>query len=68
MDNETDEKLCNVPLTNHVGKSGVGKCFGGAFTKTFDSLFKAVNDVTIELQTERAEARDCEQLLKTKID
>ena len=57
LDNETDEKLCNVfkvPLTYHVGKSGVGKCFGGAFTKAFDSFFKAVKDLTIELQAERA--------------
>ena len=71
LDNETDEKLCNVckvPVTNHVGKSGVGKCFGGAFTKAFDSLFKAVKDLTMELQAERAEARDREQRLKTKID
>ena len=71
LDNETDEKLSNVrkvPLTCHVGKSGVGKCFGGAFTKAFISLFKAVKDLRIELRAERAEARDREQPLKTKID
>ena len=49
--------VCKVPISIHVGKPGVGKCLGGAFTKAFETLVKTVKRVSAELQTERSEAK-----------
>ena len=46
-----------MPVSIHVGKPGVGKCLGGAFTKAFESLVKTVQGITAELQAERSEAK-----------
>ena len=62
---DAGEKLCGVfkvPVFIHVGKPGVGKCLGGAFTRAFESLIKTVNGLTGELQAERTEAQDRERL------
>ena len=59
--------VCKVPISIHVGKPGIGKCFGGAFTKAFEVLFRTVKGLTSELQAERTEARDREQRLKAKM-
>ena len=60
--------VCKVPICYHVGKPGVGKCLVGAFTKTFESLFQAVKTLTSQLQSERAEAKDREQRLNSRLD
>ena len=49
--------VCKVPVSIHVGKPGVGKCLGGAFTKAFETLVKTVQGISAELQTERSEAK-----------
>ena len=49
--------VCKVTISIHVGKPGVGKCPGGAFTKAFETLVKSVQGISSELQTERSEAR-----------
>ena len=60
--------VCKVPICYHVGKPGVGKCLGGAFTKTFESLFQAVKTLTSQLQSERTDAKDREQRLNSRLD
>ena len=75
LDIELDHKVaegklcgvCKVPISIHVGKPGIGKCFGGAFTKAFEVLFRTVKGLTSELQAEGTEARDREQRLKAKM-
>ena len=60
--------VCKVPISYHVGKPGVGKCLGGAFTKTFELLFQAVKTLTSQLQSERTDAKDREQRLNSRLD
>ena len=59
-EDDVGEKLCGVckvPISIHVGKPGIGKCLGGAFTKAFESLVKSVQGLTDQLQAERSEAK-----------
>ena len=60
--------VCKVPICYHVGKPGVGKCLGGAFTKMFESLFQAVKTLTSQLQSERTEAKGREHRLNSRLD
>ena len=45
----------------------MGKCLGGAFTKTFES-FQAVKTLPSQLQSERTDAKDREQRLNSRLD
>ena len=61
-----------VPMQNTfrrpcVGKPGIGKCLGGAFTKAFESLVKSVQGLTAQLQAERSEAKDREVRLNVQL-
>ena len=49
--------VCKVPISIHVDKPGIGKCFGRAFTKAFESFVKSVQGLTDQLQAERSEAK-----------
>ena len=60
--------VCKVPISIHVGKPNIGKCFGRAFTKAFEVLFRAVKGLTSELQANRIKAQDREQRLKAKMN
>ena len=65
-----DNKVCNVckvPYSLHVRKPGPGKCFGGAFTTTFQTLLEQIEALRQELKNERREARDREAHLTGKL-
>ena len=56
-----------VPISIHVGKPGIGKCFAGAFPKAFEVLFRTIKGLTSELYAECTEARGREERLKAKM-
>ena len=69
-EDDVGEKLCGVckvPISIHVGKPGIGKCLGGAFTKAFESLVKSVQGLTAQLQAERSEAKNREVRLNVQL-
>ena len=57
-------QVCKVPVSIHVGKPGIGKCLGGAFTGAFLALYKTVELLCLEMISERTEAQDREERLK----
>ena len=59
--------ICKVPVVSHIGKTGPGRCLGGAFTIAFRTLLETVSKLERELSEERAEARDREVRLQGRI-
>ena len=60
--------VCNVPISIHVAKPGIGINSSECFTKAFEVLFRAFRGLTSELQAERTNARDREKRLKAKMN
>ena len=60
--------ICKVPVVSHIGKTGPGRCLGGAFTIAFRTLLETVSKLERELLEERAEARDREVRLRAKLE
>ena len=59
--------ICKVPVTSHIGKTGPGRCLGGAFMIAFRTLLETVSKLERELSEERAEGRAREVPLQGRI-
>ena len=59
--------ICQVPVVSHIGKTGPGRCLGGALTIAFRTLLETVSKLEREQSEEQAEARDREVRLQDRI-
>ena len=59
--------VCKVPISTHVGKPGVGKCLGGAFTKAFETLVNTVAYREFPSNSKRSATRQKRNARKRRI-